>query len=365
MYFSHPSRQFAETDEALRIRRKAGQALITYKGPKVDRTTKTRREIELPLGANEESAAAWVGLLQVLHFTPVAEVFKSRRKAFIPWMGQTVEVSLDDVRDVGTYAELELVVDEQDVEPAKTLIASLAAELELRENERRSYLELLLEGEKRVQGSGFRVQVLRVAATSIQTSFVGHSSFIHSSSDIHRSLSDIRHSTFFIPMSTFRLLLAEIGYRKLNFALSLAAVAVAATLFVAGPILVDGYARETAAELSGLQQRVDESAERLTAAETRVGRRVGPARRRDPQADARPGLQPDAAGPRRRQHRPVPSAMDCRRVDMPQEFIHRLAADTRLTFVTHLVATLRGTTNVRRPHRAHRRLPARGATRST
>ncbi len=156
LYFSHPSRQFAETDEALRIRRKAGQALITYKGPKVDRTTKTRREIELPLGADEESAAAWVGLLQVLHFTPVAEVFKSRRKAFTPWMGRTVEVSLDDVRDVGTYAELELVVDEQDVEPAKTLIASLAAELDLRENERRSYLELLLD--RRKEGSGFRVQ---------------------------------------------------------------------------------------------------------------------------------------------------------------------------------------------------------------
>jgi adenylate cyclase class 2 len=155
-YFAHPARDFAETDEALRIRRKGGRALITYKGPKVDQTTKTRREIELPLGADEESAAAWAGLLQVLHFTPVAEVFKSRRKAFIPWKGQTVEASLDDVRGVGTYAELELVVDEKELDAARTLIASLAAELELTDNERRSYMELLLEGQ--AKGSGFRVQ---------------------------------------------------------------------------------------------------------------------------------------------------------------------------------------------------------------
>ena len=149
-YFAHPSRNFAETDEALRIRRKGGQVLITYKGPRVDRTTKTRQEIELPLGAEEESAAAWVGLLQVLHFTPVAEVFKSRRKAFIPWQGQKVEVSLDEVQGVGTYAELEVMADEHAIEPAKALIASLAVELNLHENERRSYLQLLLEGRETV-----------------------------------------------------------------------------------------------------------------------------------------------------------------------------------------------------------------------
>ncbi len=33
-------------------------------------------------------------------------------------------------------------------------------------------------------------------------------------------------------------------------------------------------------------------------------------------------------------------------VDMPEEFVDRLAADKRLTMVTHLVATLRGTTRV-------------------
>ncbi len=46
-------------------------------------------------------------------------------------------------------------------------------------------------------------------------------------------------------MSTFKLLLAEIRFRKLNFLSALLAVVAAATLFVAGPVLIDGYARET------------------------------------------------------------------------------------------------------------------------
>ena len=45
-YFAHPARDFARTDEALRIRRVGQFNYITYKGPKLDATTKTRREIE-------------------------------------------------------------------------------------------------------------------------------------------------------------------------------------------------------------------------------------------------------------------------------------------------------------------------------
>src|SRR5262245_49585825 len=48
-YFAHPSRDFAKTDEALRIRMVAGDGVVTFKGPKLDATTKTRREIELPI----------------------------------------------------------------------------------------------------------------------------------------------------------------------------------------------------------------------------------------------------------------------------------------------------------------------------
>lgn len=145
LYFAHPSRDFARTDEALRLRRKGEANYITYKGPKIDATTKTRREIELPLGAGGDAFRSWKALLEAIGFRPVAEVRKSRRKASAEWQGRSVEVSLDDVQGVGTYVEFELVVDETDLEAAKACITSLAESLGLAQGERRSYLELLLE----------------------------------------------------------------------------------------------------------------------------------------------------------------------------------------------------------------------------
>ena len=144
LYFAHPCRNFAETDEALRIRRRGQSSFVTYKGPKLDRTTKTRREIDLPLPQGEDTAEKWIGLLEALGFTPVGEVRKSRRKAHVAWQDRRVECSLDEVDEVGTFVELELVVEAEDIEPVKACIASLAAELGLAESERRSYLELLL-----------------------------------------------------------------------------------------------------------------------------------------------------------------------------------------------------------------------------
>ena len=145
LYFAHPARDFAQTDEALRIRRKGMSNSITYKGPKIDKTTKTRREIELPLPSGDEAAAAWKGLLGAIGFTPVGEVRKSRRKVDIPWQDRRIEGSLDEVEHLGQFAELELVVEPDEVEAAKACIASLAQHLGLSRSERRSYLELLLE----------------------------------------------------------------------------------------------------------------------------------------------------------------------------------------------------------------------------
>ena len=78
LYFAHPVRDFAATDEALRLRACAGEVRITYKGPKLDQATKTRREIELPLGSAATTLDEWRGLLEVLGFRPVAEVRKTR-----------------------------------------------------------------------------------------------------------------------------------------------------------------------------------------------------------------------------------------------------------------------------------------------
>ena len=146
VYYAHPARDFATTDEALRIRRVGTANRITYKGPKLDATTKTRREIELELPPQEEGAAAWAGLLEALGFQPVAEVRKRRRKAMVSWQDRRVEVSLDDVDGLGTFVELELMADDDvGIEAAKACIASLADHLGLSGSERRSYMELLLQ----------------------------------------------------------------------------------------------------------------------------------------------------------------------------------------------------------------------------
>jgi len=146
-YYVHPARDFARTDEALRIRRAGQTNKITYKGPKIDQTTKTREEIDLEVGPGAESAAAWAALLEALGFSPKATVRKQRRKAFVEWQGRRVEVSLDEVDRVGTFVELELVVEEAGLDDARSCIAALARALGLEASERRSYLELLLEAD--------------------------------------------------------------------------------------------------------------------------------------------------------------------------------------------------------------------------
>lgn len=143
-YFNHPARDFAQTDEALRLRSVGEKNFITYKGPKLDATTKTRRELELPLPDGKASAPGFAELLTALGFCRVESVRKVRRQFHISWQGKTVEAVIDDVADLGQFLELELSVGETEVEAAKSSIASLAGNLGLTRSERRSYLELLL-----------------------------------------------------------------------------------------------------------------------------------------------------------------------------------------------------------------------------
>jgi adenylate cyclase, class 2 len=147
-YFAHPARDFAQTDEALRIRTADNESFVTYKGPKLDATSKTRRELELPLTPSDPDGSQFAELLRLLGFTPVATVRKRRRKFRITHEGSDVEGALDDVEDVGTYVELELMADDANLASVKNVISSLAAELQLGPSERRSYLELLLSQRK-------------------------------------------------------------------------------------------------------------------------------------------------------------------------------------------------------------------------
>ena len=141
-------------------------------------------------------------------------------------------------------------------------------------------------------------------------------------------------------MNTFKILLAEIGYRKLNFALSLFAVVVAAILFVAGPVLLEGYSQATETELAELKRRVADSSQRLGAVEAE-----------------REAELAELADQTRRVMRDMGFNLAILHCDanmkhflntglptktMPQDFVNRLADNPHLTMVTHLVATLTG-----------------------
>jgi hypothetical protein len=148
-------------------------------------------------------------------------------------------------------------------------------------------------------------------------------------------------------MTLFRLLVAEIRYRKLNFVMSLLAVVVAVMLFVAGPMLVDGYQQHTQSELSQWQSRVAEAEKLVQAAKAEMGKVEG--QTQDELAKLKEAtwrLMRDMgfnlaivpAGTNMSEF----WASDFADKDMPQQYVNRLAEDRRLTLVTHLVATLQG-----------------------
>jgi adenylate cyclase class 2 len=143
-YFAHPARDFAATDEALRLRRVGERNCITYKGPKLDAATKTRRELELPLADGAAMFDQHAELLVALGFRPVATVYKRREALTVDWQGFHVEAALDTVENVGPFVELETSADAATLPAARDCITSLAKQLRLDHSERRSYLEMLL-----------------------------------------------------------------------------------------------------------------------------------------------------------------------------------------------------------------------------
>lgn len=144
-YFNHPQRDFASTDEALRIRSIGDLNVVTYKGPKIDSRTKTRREIELPLGPTAQTAEQLAEVLTVLSFRPVATVRKQRQQWHLTSGEWHFEIALDDVEQVGSYLEIELVATTAQLPAAQAAVLELASRLGLPAQEKRSYLRMLLE----------------------------------------------------------------------------------------------------------------------------------------------------------------------------------------------------------------------------
>ena len=143
-YFNHPARDFGDTDEAFRIRSVGEANCVTYKGPRVDSATKTRREIEVSFADGPEAASQMAEVWQSLGFRFVREVRKTRMPLTLDWQQRVYDLALDDVPPLGTFLEIELLANEAGRDAARDAILALARELSLSNSERRSYLELLL-----------------------------------------------------------------------------------------------------------------------------------------------------------------------------------------------------------------------------
>ena len=163
-YYDAPHREFAETDEALRIRREtplaedggsssegealsdaepAASATVTYKGPLLEAASKTRAEHETGVDDGEALAAVLSGL----GFEPAATVEK--RREFWSYDGFTV--TLDAVTGLDEYVEIEREVEaESEVDAARDAAVEALDRLGLdaADQVRTSYLGLLLAGEE-------------------------------------------------------------------------------------------------------------------------------------------------------------------------------------------------------------------------
>lgn len=114
-YFNSRERDFAQTDEALRIRSVNGEGEITYKGKKIDTVSKTRPEYNSPVNAEEMENI----LIALGYF--VSGAVNKRREIYnwnkfiigfdaVEGLGEFVEVE-SNLRDASDKAEIQKEVD--------------------------------------------------------------------------------------------------------------------------------------------------------------------------------------------------------------------------------------------------------------
>jgi len=157
-YYDAPDRDFAETDEAFRVRHETThggggrdsdrsgvstndeRVLLTYKGPLVDDRSKTREEAETRVAEEAQLRAILAGL----GYEPAATVQKKRDRYEVGGC----RVTLDRVDEVGEFVEVEHhdPVAETEIEGAREAVTDLLVELGLDPEERiqTSYLGLVL-----------------------------------------------------------------------------------------------------------------------------------------------------------------------------------------------------------------------------
>lgn len=134
IYFNHPARDFAKSDEALRMRKIGKNFYLTYKGPKLDKLTKTREEHEFKFSGFEEAKE----ILNKLKFREVATIRKQREYYAL----QNFIIALDEVEGLGSFIEVEKKAEHYTPEEIISFLKKLG--VEEGSLERRSYLELVL-----------------------------------------------------------------------------------------------------------------------------------------------------------------------------------------------------------------------------
>ncbi|WP_435115399.1 class IV adenylate cyclase [Halolamina sp. C58] len=146
-YYDAPHREFAETDEALRLREETDldadvtTTKLTYKGPLVESESKTREEHETAVA----DGVAAAGVLDGLGFEPAATVEKERERFELD--GYTV--TLDTVDGLGSFVEIEREAPEPEIEAVRERAQERLRALGLDPDDqiRTSYLGLLLDGD--------------------------------------------------------------------------------------------------------------------------------------------------------------------------------------------------------------------------
>ncbi|WNY28224.1 hypothetical protein MmiEs2_04080 [Methanimicrococcus stummii] len=144
-YFNSPVRDFAQTDEALRIRSVNGEGEITYKGKKIDTISKTRPEYNSPVDADEMKEI----LLALGYF--VSGAVNKRREVY-EW--NNFAIGFDEVEGLGEFIEVESnlrdAADKAEIQKEIGRIFEFLGKYNLSEKDSitTSYLEMVLEKQK-------------------------------------------------------------------------------------------------------------------------------------------------------------------------------------------------------------------------
>lgn len=141
IYFNGENKDFKKTDEALRIREIPDGDdfinILTFKGPKLDSETKTRKEIEVTIDDKEKMT----DILINLGFKPSAIVNKVRRI----FKYEEYTITVDKLNELGHYIEIEYITKDADnIGIVQEKIFEIFENMGITEGfEKKSYLELL------------------------------------------------------------------------------------------------------------------------------------------------------------------------------------------------------------------------------